>query len=193
MLMSSMSKPSEPSKTHGGAPPPSWSSERCCARNPSYALPDYQTTSAALFKRAGKQFKRKHVERLVGRLETVITVPHEDLILCEAVIVFEAYAPPARTSPFLGLLACRPALECALVTAPTSRLARIMRPVLDDACWAAVMAHANAWLQCAVSGESPGRPGLSRDLAMWQLACAVCGLTKRRGPVRKRVGSDSVV
>jgi hypothetical protein len=88
-----------------------------------------------------------------GRLETVTTVPHEDLILCEAVIVFEAYAPPARTSPFLGLLACRPALECALVTAPTSRIARIMRPVLGDACWAAVMAHANAWLQCAVSGE----------------------------------------
>jgi hypothetical protein len=88
----------------------------------------------------------------------VTTVPHVDLIPCEAVIVFEAYAPPARTSPFLGLLAwpvlaCRPALECALVTAPTSRIARIMRPVLGDACWAAVMAHANAWLQCAVSGE----------------------------------------
>jgi len=31
----------------------------------------------------------------VGCLETVTTVPHEDLILCEAVIVFEALAPPA--------------------------------------------------------------------------------------------------
>ena len=39
------------------------------------------------------------------RLETVTTVPHEDLILCEAVIVFEAYAPPAIASA-LAYLAC---------------------------------------------------------------------------------------
>jgi len=78
-------------------------------------VPNYQTTSTELFKRAGKQFKRKHPgkheERLVCRLETVTTVPHEDLILCEAVIVFEAYAPPASTWPFLGLLACQPVRE----------------------------------------------------------------------------------
>jgi hypothetical protein len=58
--MASMSKPSKPSETHGGAPPPTWSSERWCARNPSCAVPNYQTTSTELFKRAGKQFKRKH-------------------------------------------------------------------------------------------------------------------------------------
>jgi hypothetical protein len=56
--------------------------------------------STEVFKPAGNQFKRKrpgkHEERLVGRLETVTTVPHEDLILCEAVIVFEACAPPAQ-------------------------------------------------------------------------------------------------
>ena len=40
----------------------------------------------------------------MGRLETVTTV-HEDLILCEAVIVFEAYAPPAIASA-LAYLAC---------------------------------------------------------------------------------------
>ena len=77
-------------------------------RNPSYAVPDYQTTSTEVFKPAGNQFKRKHPgkheERLVGRLETVTTV-HEDLILCEAVIVFEAYAPPAIASA-LAYLAC---------------------------------------------------------------------------------------
>ena len=113
--MVSMSKPSKPSEMHGGAPPPTWSSERWCARNPSCLVPDYQTTSTELFKRVGKQFKRKHPgkheERLVCRLETVTTVPHEDLILCEAVIVFEAYAPPAIASPTRGLLACWPARE----------------------------------------------------------------------------------
>jgi hypothetical protein len=58
--MASMSKPSKPSETHGGAPPPTWSSERWCARNPSYAAPDYETTSTEVFKPAGNQFKRKH-------------------------------------------------------------------------------------------------------------------------------------
>jgi len=38
----------------------------------------------------------------VGCLETVTTVPHEDLILCEALIV---------SSPARGMLACRPARE----------------------------------------------------------------------------------
>jgi hypothetical protein len=78
-------------------------------------VPDYQTTSTEVFKPAGNQFKSKHTgkheERLVGHLETVTTVPHEDLILCEAVIVFKAYAPPAIASPTQGLLACRPARE----------------------------------------------------------------------------------
>jgi hypothetical protein len=109
--MASMSKPSKPSETHGGAPPPTWSSERWCARNPSYAVPNYQTTSTELIKLAGKQFKRKQACGAygAGRLETVTTVPHEDLIPCEAVIVlFEAYAPRVSASPIRGLLACRP-------------------------------------------------------------------------------------
>ena len=77
-----MSKPSKPSEMHGGAPPPNWSSER----NPSCALPDYQTTSTEFFELAGEQFKRKHPGKhdevcLVCRLETVTTVPNEDLIL----------------------------------------------------------------------------------------------------------------
>ena len=106
-------------------------------------------------------------------LETVTTVPHEDLILCEAVIVYcvrGICAPPASTSPLLGLLA----LECARDRA--SRLAHIMRTVLDDACWAAVMAHANSWLQCAMSGES--RAARSRDVAT-----GMCGvwINKARG------------
>ena len=51
-------------------------------RNPSCALPDYQTTSTEFFELAGEQFKCKHdEERLVCRLETVTTVPNEDLIL----------------------------------------------------------------------------------------------------------------
>jgi len=67
----------------------------------------------------------------VCRLETVTTVPHEDLITCEAVIVFEAYAPPASTSPLLGLLACRPALECARDRPPRAHHApRARRRVL---------------------------------------------------------------
>ena len=36
--MTSISKPSKPSETHGEAPPPTWRSERWCARNPSYAV-----------------------------------------------------------------------------------------------------------------------------------------------------------
>jgi hypothetical protein len=55
-----MSKPSEPSDMHGGAPPLTWSSERWCARKTSCAVPNYQTTSTELFKLVGKQFKRKH-------------------------------------------------------------------------------------------------------------------------------------
>ena len=66
-----MSKPSAPSETLGEAPPPTWSSERCCARNPSCAVPNYQTTSTELlFKPVGKQFKRKHPGKhveLMGR------------------------------------------------------------------------------------------------------------------------------
>ena len=77
-----MSKPSKPSEMHGGAPLTNRSSER----TPSCALPDYQTTSTEFFELAGEQFKRKHPgkhdeERLVCRLETVTSVPHEDLIL----------------------------------------------------------------------------------------------------------------
>ncbi len=64
------------------------------------------------------------------------------------------------------------------MTAVTSRIARIMRPVLGDACWASVMAHDNAWLQCAVSGDSPARPGLSAISQCGNAAstgmCGVC-------------------
>ena len=35
------------------------------------------------------------------------------------------------------------------MTAPSSRIARIMRPVLDEACWAAFVAHANAHYRAA--------------------------------------------
>ena len=75
--------------------------------------------------------------------------------------------------------ACVPASAgVTLVTAPTSRLARmrIMRPALGDSCWAAVMAHANSWLQCAVSGES--RAARSLDVAT-----GMCGvwINKARG------------
>jgi hypothetical protein len=59
----------------------------------------------------------------------------------------------------------------ALVTA---HLALIMRPVLGDACWAAVMAHDNAWLQCAVSGDSPARPGLSAISQCGNAATGMC-------------------
>jgi hypothetical protein len=45
-----------------------------------------------------------------------------------------------------------------LMTVP----ARIMRPVLSDACWAAVMGLAKAWLQCGVSGKSPRLSAISR-------------------------------
>jgi hypothetical protein len=68
--------------------------------------------------------------------------------------------------------ACIPASTgVTLVTAPTSRIARIMRPVLGAPCWAAVMALANAWLQCAVSG--PARPGLSAitRCGNWHVRC----------------------
>jgi hypothetical protein len=108
----------------------------------------------------GKQFKRKHPdkheERVVCRLDTVTTVQHQDLILCEAVLEFdenefeahefEACEPPASASSIHSPLARRRAGQrwSALVTAPSSRIARIMRPVLDEACWAAFVAHANA-------------------------------------------------
>ena len=108
------------------------------------------------------------------------TIPHEDLILWEAVIVFEAYArlqvPHLSSSP-----ACVPASAGVRSRdrAPTSRIARIMRPVLGDACWAAVMAHANAWLQCAVSGDSPGLSAISQcGNAATGMCCAVCAAWK---------------
>ena len=119
-------------------------------------------------------------------LETVTTVPHEDLILCEAVIVYcvrGICAPPASTSPLLGLLA----LECARDRA--SRLAHIMRTVLDDACWAAVMAHANSWLQCAVSGELPARPVRSRHVATGM--CGVWKVYRVRGAGAEASDSES--
>ena len=154
-----MSKPSTPSETLGEAPPPTWSSE-WLKRTPSCAPPDYPTTNMELCDPVGKQFKRKHPdkreERVVCRLDTVTKDQHEDLILCKAVlefdeIEFEAYAfevdePLASASPIHSPLARRRAGQrwSALVTAPTSRIARIMRPVLDEACWAAFVAHANA-------------------------------------------------
>jgi hypothetical protein len=120
-----MSKPSKPSETHGEALPPTWSSERWCARNPSCSGANYQTTSTELFKRAGKQFKRKHPgkheERLVCRLETVTTVPHEDPVrgrdrvrgICAA-CKYLAFSWPACVPASAGV---------TLVTAPTSRIA----------------------------------------------------------------------
>ncbi len=123
----------------------------------------------------------------MGRLETVTTVSHDDLIPCEAVIVLEAYAPPARASSIQGLLACRPARDLH------SCLARIMRPVLGDACWAAVMALANEWLQCAVCGDSPARPGLSAISRCGNATTGMCGVccvesvSESEGPARKRV------
>ena len=49
-------------------------------------MPDSQTTSTEFFELAGEQFKRKlpgkhDEERSVCRLETVTSVPNEDLIL----------------------------------------------------------------------------------------------------------------
>ena len=154
-----MSKPSAPSETLGEAPPPTWSSE-WLKRTPSCAPPDYPTTNMELCDPVGKQFKRKHPdkheERVVCRLDTVSTVQHQDLILCEAVLEFdenefeahefEACEPLASASSIHSPLARRRAGQrwSALVTAPSSRIARIMRPVLDEACWAAFVAHANA-------------------------------------------------
>ena len=95
------------------------------------------------------------------RLDTVTTDQHEDLILCEAVIEFDVDEPPASASPIRSPLAsaspihsplaCRRASQrwSALVTAPSSRIAGIMRPVLDKACWAAFVAHANAHYRAA--------------------------------------------
>ena len=112
----------------------------------------------------GKQFKRKHPakheERVVCRLDTVTAASHEDLILCEDVLEFyetevEAYdspdEPPACASPIHCPLARRRASKrwSALVTAPTSRIARIMRLVLGEASWAAFVAHANAHYRAA--------------------------------------------
>ena len=112
----------------------------------------------------GKQFKRKHPakheERVVSRLDTVTAASHKDLILCEAVLEFyetevEAYdspdEPPACASPIHCPLARRRASKrwSALVTAPTSRIARIMRLVLGEASWAAFVAHANAHYRAA--------------------------------------------
>ena len=112
----------------------------------------------------GKQFKRKHPakheERVVSRLDTVTAASHEDLILCEDVLEFyetevEAYdspdEPPACASPIHCPLARRRASKrwSALVTAPTSRIARIMRLVLGEASWAAFVAHANAHYRAA--------------------------------------------
>jgi hypothetical protein len=112
----------------------------------------------------------------VGRLETVTTVPHEDLILCEAVIVFEAYAPPARKSPFLGLLACRQAQECARDRAHLAHRAhhapRARRRVLG-------CRHGPRQRVAPVCSERTRAARSIGDHAMWQLACAVCGLTKR--------------
>jgi hypothetical protein len=158
-------------------------------------VPNYQTTSTELFKRAGKQFKRKHPgkheERLVCRLETVTTVPHEDPVrgrdrvrgICAA-CKYLAFSWPACVPASAGV---------TLVTAPTSRIARIMRPVLGDACWAAVMAHANAWLQCAVSGESPARPGLY-PTEIYYVTTGKCGVWKvlqREGTGRHAEASES--
>jgi hypothetical protein len=114
----------------------------------------------------GKQFKRNTPASMRS-----VWCAGVDLIQCEAVIEFEA----SRRLPIQGLLAYRPRWG-ALVTAPTLRLVRIIRPVLGDACWAAFMAHANAWLQCAVSGESPARP-VYRDVATGM--CGVWTLTER--------------
>ena len=112
----------------------------------------------------GKQFKRKHPakheERVVCRLDTVTAASHKDIILCEAVLEFyetevEAYdspdEPPACASPIHCPLARRRASKrwSALVTAPTSRIARIMRLVLGEASWAAFVAHANAHYRAA--------------------------------------------
>ena len=44
----------------------------------------------------------------------------------------------------------------ALVSAPTSRIARVMRPVLGDALWHSFVAHANAHYKEAFVGAFAG-------------------------------------
>ncbi len=73
----------------------------------------------------------------MSRVDTVTTDQHDE--------------PPARASPIHCPRARRRASQrwSALVTAPSSRIARIMRPVLDEACWAAFVARANAHYRAA--------------------------------------------
>ncbi len=147
-----MGKPSKPSETLGeDATPPTWSSE-WLKRTPNCEPPDFPTTNMHPF---------KHEERVVSRVDTVTTDQHEDLILCEAVIEFDEIEfdvdePPASALAIHSPLARRRAGQrwSALVTAPNSRIARIMRPVLDEAC---VLGCLCGPRQCALPRHLPGR------------------------------------
>ena len=104
-----------------------------------------------------RRFIRKHrhnTERVVCKVQ-VLDMPHNLSLLAEDRLDSDSEAtcelvgctPPSTRTPASGFcVALRRASQrwSALVSAPTSRIARLMRPVLGEAHWAAFVAHANA-------------------------------------------------
>ena len=152
-----MSLPNKHCEMPGEVTPPTWSSE-WRARKAHATQTDYAEITAVIVAPLGKRFepKRLREERIVCRLEYFTNVP-QDGALCEATVEVsdEPFgAEPLRAEPVAmaskavaaRALALRRAGQrwSALVTAPTSRIARLMSPVLGESLWAKFVAHANA-------------------------------------------------
>ena len=146
---------------HGEATPATWSSEARRKRVSANKVEKRQRVNAVI------DLTEPDAAPTIDLTETVDTQPID---LTEPDLVRR----PSKHPRFHALALRRAGQRwSALVTAPTSRIARMMRPVLGDALWAAFVVHANARYKPAfLAGfQAPvlrcvGKPGQECDFAV---------------------------
>ena len=156
---------------HGGATPATWSSEARRKRVSANRVEKRQRGANAVI-----DLTEPDAAPTIDLTETVDTQTIDKQAIDTQAIDLTQPNRARRPSkhPRFHALALRRAGQrwSALVTAPTSRIARMMRPVLGEALWAAFVVHANARYKPAfLAGfQAPelrcvGKPGQECDFA----------------------------
>ena len=118
---------------HGGATPTTWSSEVRRKRVSANKVEKRQRVVNAII-----DLTEPHVAQTIDLTKTIDLAHTIDLTQPDLI------QRPSKHPPFHTLALRRAGQRwSALVTAPTSRIARMMRPVLGDALWATFVVHAN--------------------------------------------------
>ena len=150
---------------HGGATPATWSSE---ARRKRVSANDASVGKRQRGVNAVIDLTEPDVAPTIDLTETVDTrtVDTQTIDLTQPDLVQR----PSKHPRFHALALRRAGHRwSALVTAPTLRIARMMRPVLGDALWATFVTHANARYKPAFQApvlRCVGKPGQEFDFAV---------------------------